>query len=433
MKKHIVGLAVAALSQQALATDYYVVVPVPNRTIAADKISVAINPIALPAGQVGVAYAGFDFRSVLLVTGDPAFSHGAVTWKVASGTLPAGLTLSASGQLAGTPTAAASSTFQLQAVYKTKAGAQSYSVIVSDFTIGLASGNLPDAVNAVAYSKDLTSSLTISGDSTYTGTGVSWAVSGGTLPAGLALGSGTGVVSGNPTATGTFSFAATATYKDRSAQGNYTLNVVDYVGLRTQSAGYRTWADGSLATSCNGYRNPAQSKYRYADATGDGMYRIQPAAGGPLTVYCDMTRDGGGWTLAARILTDDVSHASTGAVGSLTSPTQPAPAKLADAAINSLTGAHMVLRSDSGVVSYWQFAGIPFAASGVAVSRPVSQTYGGTYQASPLNNAHGGLNAYPLWTVVYGDSMAGSACRRGMAASSSDWCGAGSSGTMWVK
>lgn len=433
MKKHIVGLAVAALAQQALASDYYVVVPVPNRTIAADKISVAINPITLPAGQVGVAYAGFDFRSVLQVTGDPAFSQGAVTWKVASGTLPAGLTLSASGQLAGTPTVAASSTFQLQAVYKTKVGAQSYSVIVSDFTIGLASGSLPDAVNTVAYSKDLAASLTISGDSTYTGTAVSWAVSGGTLPAGLALGAGTGVISGNPTVTGAFSFTTTATYKGRSAQGSYTLNVVDYIGLRTQSAGYRTWADGSLATSCNGYRNPAQSKYRYADATGDGVYRIQPTAGGALTVYCDMTRDGGGWTLAARILRDDVSHTNTGAVSSPTSPTQTTPAKLSDASINSLAGTHMVLRSDSGVVSYWQFAGIPFAASGAAASRPVSQTYVGTYQTSPVDNAHGGLNAYPLWTVVYGDSVAGSGCRHGMAASSSDWCGAGSSGTMWVK
>ena len=433
MKKLIIALALAGLTAQAFASDYYVVVPVPNRVISTSKISVALNPVTLPAGRVGTAYAGFNFRTLLQVYGDPAFSLGAVTWKVTAGTLPAGLTLSASGQLEGTPTAASTSSFQVTASYKTKTGVQSYSVVVSDFDIALASSALPDVVNGVAYTTDLKSMLTITGDNSYTGSGVAWAVTGGTLPAGLALSASSGVLSGSTASLGTFAFAATATYKGRSAQGNYTLTVADPVGLRAQSAGYRTWADGSVATSCNGYRNPTQSKYRYTDATGDGLYRIQPTSGNALTVYCDMTRDGGGWTLAARILSNDVSHAALGAVGTLTGPTQSTPAKLADAAINGLAGAHMVLRSDSGVVSYWQFAGIPFAASGVAAQRPVSQTYLGTYQTSPSNSMHGGLNAYPLWTVVYGDAAAGSTCRQGMAASGSDWCGAGSSGTMWVK
>jgi hypothetical protein len=388
MKKTIIAAVIAASSIPAMASEFYVVVPVKNRTATVGNITVALNGAAMPAGVVGRAYPGFDFSTLLQVKGDPNFNLAGVSFSVVSGALPAGLTLSPSGQLAGTPTAAVKSTFQVMATYKTKAGQQAFQVFIGDVAVALAAASLPAGVQGAEYFFDVKPHLSVTGDPQFTpaqvtwtyrgnlpagltlktdgtisgtptvggtssfevlasylgksgartyevvvgeitislasatppagtigqpyagfdlkprltvagdaayggaGSGVVWSVASGALPAGLALDTGTGVIAGTPTERSAAPVTVKAAYKTASATQAYGFTLSDAL---QQFSGYRAWTDGSLAASCNAYRNPTGA-YRYLGATGDGVYRIKPGST-PVDVYCDMTTDGGGWTL----------------------------------------------------------------------------------------------------------------------------------------
>ncbi|KVP17034.1 Ig domain-containing protein [Burkholderia ubonensis] len=224
MKKILIAALLAA-SMPAFASDYFVVVPVPNRTATAGNITVALNGYSLPAGVIGRAYAGFDFNSVLQVRGDPGYVPSSVRWSVVGGSLPAGLTLSSGGKLTGAPTVAGTSSFQVMATYKTKAGQQAYQVLVSDVTIGLTAATLPAGVQGAAYSYDLKSRLTVTGDPQFTPAQVAWSIR-GTLPQGLQLNSD-GTITGVPTAGGTSSFEVTASYLGKSGVRTYDVIVGD--------------------------------------------------------------------------------------------------------------------------------------------------------------------------------------------------------------
>jgi hypothetical protein len=225
--KSILAAAVVALcaaSGVARANNYFVVVPSPAHV--ASSTQVALSGYSLPAGLIGHAYSGFDFSSVLQVTGDPNYTPANVRWSVTGGALPAGMTLSADGKLSGTPTAAGNTSFQLTATYKTKTGQQAYQVVVGDITVGLSGATLPAGKLGTAYTYDFKPLVQVTGDSSFVPSNATWSVTGGTLPAGMTLGTD-GKLSGTPTAPGASNFQVTVSYLTKSGQQAYQVFVAD--------------------------------------------------------------------------------------------------------------------------------------------------------------------------------------------------------------
>lgn len=465
MKMKILAYAAAlsSLSLPVAASTFHLVVPL-NRAVtpapAPDpttppSITVSLVGAALPKAVVSQAYSE-SLRPYLSVTGDASFDPAVARWSVVAGALPAGLTLDPiTGVLSGTPTAstATPANFTVRATYKGKDGQSAYSLAVDlHLEVSLAGATLPNATVNKAYNESLRTHLAVVGDPAYAPEAVRWSLAEGTLPAGLALDAATGAVAGTPTAktTAPVSFKVQADYKGTTAIGTYQ---VEALNAAIQNFGaYRAWADGQVAKSCLDYRNPGAG-YEYSGATGDGIYRVQPAGQPAGNVYCDMTRDGGGWTLVARIRAGSMGHKNTAAVGSLTSPAQAAVAKLSDAYINALTSEMYLVRMDTYGTKVYFKADKPFIATSTANANLPAKLNLANAWTPPLASPSAGSAGLNTWSDSLGKhqlTKTGSAIGEGLiythatcttcygvsGGSSSGgfaWAGPGDSGTMWVR
>jgi large repetitive protein len=160
-------------------------------------VTITISPSTLPAGTVGTAYS-----QALTASGGKA----PYTFSATAGTLPAGLTLSAAGAITGTPTAAATSSFTVTATDSNQAtGQQALSIVIAaapPSPLTITTTSLPNGTVGTAYPQQ---TLTATGGvAPYT-----WALTSGTLPAGLTFNAG--VIGGTPTAAATSSLTVQVT------------------------------------------------------------------------------------------------------------------------------------------------------------------------------------------------------------------------------
>ena len=190
---------------------------------ATQKLSATINPIALTITTTSLAdgIAGTAYSASLAASG----GTGSISWRVTTGNLPGGLTLSDSGDISGTPTAAGTTNFTVTATDSStppQTAKQALTITINSKLV-ITSTSLPNGLVSTAYSTTLASS---GGAGTIT-----WSVSSGSLPAGLAL-SGSGTISGTPTTAGTSSFTVQAKDSGTPQQtAQQQLSIAIYAGL----------------------------------------------------------------------------------------------------------------------------------------------------------------------------------------------------------
>jgi MYXO-CTERM domain-containing protein len=162
-------------------------------------VSTGTLAVIAPTLPMVTQFAAFGLRL------QAAGGSGQYTWQVSGGALPAGVTLSAAGDLGGTPTSAGSFSFDVKVTSGTLTDTKSLSLTVS-------AGNLPLVlVDQVLTSPQFglpyqASLIAVVGKPPYT-----WVVTDlTTLPAGLALASD-GTLEGRATQAGSFSFPVQVT------------------------------------------------------------------------------------------------------------------------------------------------------------------------------------------------------------------------------
>jgi subtilisin family serine protease len=213
----------------------------------------AISTTSLAAGTVGTSYS-----AALASTG----GQPTITWSLASGTLPAGLTLSSSGSISGTPSASGTYGFTVLA---TDSGSPVRTATKS-LSIEIAAGTTMGTATAVTYTGPtstttstaitLSATLKTSGGTAISGKVLTFTLAGTTYPAttnsnGVAS---VGVTSPATTGSHTISvtFAGDATYATSSASATLTVKsgtVLIYTGTTSAAKGASITLSATLKTT----------------------------------------------------------------------------------------------------------------------------------------------------------------------------------------
>jgi hypothetical protein len=211
-----------------------------------------------------------------------------------------------------------------------------------------------------------------------------------------------------------------------------TLVVANIIG---DGGSGRQWSDGTYARSCYFYKYPPNG-YSYAGLTGDGIYTVDadgPIGNAPFRVYCDMTNQDGGWTLAVGIAGNSVAHINYNAVspGNLTAAG--GKGKFSDAVINNLkSGISPSYRFTCANTTAFFSASCEFVsvlnASGACVAEGYGYpppTYGsGRYVQSQIVGLGDGDNGTND-RLLYGDTQI-----NGCDTAATGW---GQNGAVWVR
>lgn len=162
-------------------------------SISVTRLPVTITTATLPDGTAATPYS----QTLASTGGVPGY-----TYSISGGSLPTGITLSPGGIISGVTLIPGAYTFTVQVTDSVgTTGQRTYTVnFVAPYVISTTS--LPGGTAGVNYAAVLQLSPPAA---------ASWSLASGSLPPGLSLNAGTGVIAGLPTTAGTFNFSVRAT------------------------------------------------------------------------------------------------------------------------------------------------------------------------------------------------------------------------------
>jgi hypothetical protein len=262
-------------------------------TLVVDPPVFTMSVPSASTGGVGVVYQ---------MAASSAGQVGTVVWSISAGSLPPGVTINAAtGVISGVPASSGSFTATVQARDSwnaSRVASATTTITIAPQPIAIATTTMAAASVRQTYQATLQATG---------GTGLTtWTVAGGSLPAGLTL-AANGVITGTPTAAGSFSFTAQAA--DAGWPGNVATRalsitvgareIVLYASDASKIAG--TWSLVADAAAAGGSRiwnqdkaaakitTPAANPVNYFEVT------FQAEAGVPYHLWVRGKADANAW------------------------------------------------------------------------------------------------------------------------------------------
>jgi hypothetical protein len=228
---------------EASVTDAYGAVARASFTIEVRNGAPVLVTEVLPS-----AFVTQPYRFTLTVAGgNPPY-----TWSRVQGAFPAGISLSASGELSGTPSSLGTSAFTLEVRDALGQAAQKAFTLAVLSQLAITTTALPDAYGGTPYPAS-GSLQAVGGVPPY-----AWDSLSGALPPGMSLGAD-GRISGTPTASGIFSFTARVT----DSAGNTSSRALTLTAYVPPAVTAKTLGDGYVGEPYSGSISATEGKPPY--------------------------------------------------------------------------------------------------------------------------------------------------------------------------
>jgi hypothetical protein len=249
-----------AISQSQIQTDMNT--PVGSGTSSATGGSSTSSTLTITPAALANATANSAYSTTVSAAG----GSGRYTYAVTAGNVPTWLALNAgTGVLSGTPTTTGSSSFTITATDKANTSlkaSQAYTLAVNAAgALAVSPSTLASATVNSAYNATVSAT---GGSGTYT-----YAVTAGSLPTGLSLNAGSGVLGGTPSAAGSSSFTVTATDSaNASLTGSKAYTLTVYSNTLTVNPASLPAATANSAYSATVSATDGSGTYTYAVTAG---------------------------------------------------------------------------------------------------------------------------------------------------------------------